>query len=230
MWAAKLVLESQPKWLRHFYLFDKRKRQVERLEALKAEQPNVKGRTIHVFEGDFNSEIVKLLNDKQISQKEATLCLLDQRTFQCHWETLVRLANYKEKGTHKVELFYFLGFAWLARALSGVRNNRLLQEWWGRDDWPEVKNMPPEQIKREIVSRFKSEMGYQSAMPFPIFDHKGGGRIMSYMIHATDHPVAPHLMPRAYNRAIQPRETPEQFSLAFEEESRAFGAEWQKPD
>ena len=76
--------------------------------------------------------------------------------------------------------------------------------------------MPSEQIKKEIVNRFKSELGYKSANEFPIYDHKGGGRIMSYMIHTTDHPVAPHLMPRAYTRAIQPKETPDQFNLAFE--------------
>ena len=225
MWAAKLVLDSEPKWLRHFYLFDEKRRQVERLQALKAAQPSVKGRAIYVFHGDFNTEIVKLLRNKEISQREATLCLLDQRTFECHWETLANLAAYKEKGMHKIELFYFLASAWLPRALSGVRDTSLLEKWWGRDDWPKLKEMPPEDIKKEVVRRFKSDLDYKSVKEFPIYDHKGGGRIMYYMIHATDHPVAPHLMPRAYNRAIQPRETPEQFLLSFQEEREGSGTE-----
>src|SRR6266478_8546082 len=35
MWAAKLVLESQPRWFRNFYLFDENKSQVARLQGLK---------------------------------------------------------------------------------------------------------------------------------------------------------------------------------------------------
>src|SRR5262245_11196767 len=38
-WAAKLVLESQPRRLRHFYLYDKEKKQFLQLEALKNSQP-----------------------------------------------------------------------------------------------------------------------------------------------------------------------------------------------
>src|SRR5437763_74603 len=39
MWSAKLVLDTEPKWLRHFHLFDKRKQQIKRLERLKEAQP-----------------------------------------------------------------------------------------------------------------------------------------------------------------------------------------------
>lgn len=38
---------------------------------------------------------------------------------------------------------------------------------------------------------------------------------MYYMIHATDHPEAPRLMSRAYQRAVQPKEPAEQLSLEF---------------
>jgi hypothetical protein len=38
-WAAKLVLESEPRRLRNFHLFDASKRQVQRLQALVHEQP-----------------------------------------------------------------------------------------------------------------------------------------------------------------------------------------------
>jgi hypothetical protein len=36
---------------------------------------------------------------------------------------------------------------------------------------------------------------------------------MYFMIHATDHPDAPHLMARAYDKAVQPKETPEQLGF-----------------
>src|SRR6266403_1537292 len=43
-WAAKLVLESEPRWLRHFY-FDVGQKQASQLRTLKRSQPE---RDIHV--------------------------------------------------------------------------------------------------------------------------------------------------------------------------------------
>ncbi len=53
-WAAKLVLESEPRWMRHFHLCDRNRNQVKRLKALKTEQPERDGegrkisRDIHI--------------------------------------------------------------------------------------------------------------------------------------------------------------------------------------
>ena len=44
MWAAKLVLESEPKWLRHFYLFERKKARVKQLEELRSVFDCVYGR------------------------------------------------------------------------------------------------------------------------------------------------------------------------------------------
>jgi len=219
MWAAKLVLESEPRRLRHFYLFDESDEQVQRLKRLRNGQPAVNGRTIRIYNGDFNARLGPLLHRKEIKETEATFCLLDQRTFECHWSTLVQLANYKGKGRPKIELFYFLAVSWLPRALSAVKNKRLLQRWWGRDDWFHLKNMKAIQIKEAIVERFKGELGYKSVMAWPIYDRKGGKFIVYYMIHATDHPEAPKLMARAYNEAVQPRHVAEQSLLSFMQSS-----------
>lgn len=213
MWAAKLVLESEPKRLRHFYLFDKSERQIHQLRQLEKIQPKVKGRTIQIIYGDFNVEARRILQRGEISQKEATFCLLDQRTFQCQWGTVAELASYKKPGNPKIELFYFLAGRWLRRALSAVRNPKLLELWWGRTDWKTLRAMTPKSVMDEIVGRFKCELGYQSAKPYPIYEREGSKAIVYYMIHATDHPAAPALMTRAYNRVVQPRETPEQFKL-----------------
>ena len=215
MWAAKLVLESEPQRLRHFYLFDLSDKQVQRLKGLRKEQRAVNGRTVRIFSGDFNAKLRPLLRRKEIKETEATFCLLDQRTFECHWKTLVQLANYKGVGRPKIELFYFLAVSWLPRALSAVRNKKLLQKWWGRDDWSQLKKMNANQIKEMIVERFKGELGYKSVMAWPIYDRKGGENIVYYMIHATDHPEAPKLMARAYNEAVQPKHVAKQALLGF---------------
>jgi len=50
-------------------------------------------------------------------------------------------------------------------------------------------------------------------MPWAVYSRKFGGSLMYFMIHATDHPVAPGLMSRAYNKAVSPPETHEQLAL-----------------
>jgi three-Cys-motif partner protein len=224
MWSANVVLESEPKWLRHFYLFDNDKKQVDALKNLRANQPkrDSKGkkisREIEIYEGDFNTRVLEVLSSNSIKQKEATFCLLDQRTFECHWSTLTALANYKVN-ENKIELFYFLPIYWLDRALSAQKDITVLKDWWGRDDWQKLHTMKTPDRVDAFVDRMKDELGYKSVKPWRIFKRQMGGSIMYYMIHATDHPQAPMLMRRAYEKAVMPKESFEQFNLKmFEEE------------
>lgn len=205
MWAAKLVLEIEPKWLRHFYLFEKTKAGCDLLRYLKASDPDARDREVEVFCGDFNVELAKLLGSGKISQREATFCLLDQRTFECHWDTVEKLAHYKEEGNNKIELFYFLAAWWYRRAVTAVKNESVLSEWWGKSDWPKLRTMRLPSVKEEFVRRFKSELDYKWAEAWPILDRNG--RDMYYMIHCTDHLEAPMLMRRAYEEAVQPSKT-----------------------
>ena len=205
MWSAKLVLESKPQRLRNIFLFDESKRKVRLLCRLREAQAPVQGRVVRIFHGDFNTIVRQLLRRNKISQKEATFCLLDQWTFQCHWSTLVELAKYKGEGKLKIELFYFLAVRWLRRALTAVQRETILQQWWGREDWSTLKSLNPDQIKNELVKRFESELGYKSVLAWPIYKQLGSKLIVYFMIHATDHSEAPKLMARAYNDAVQPR-------------------------
>jgi hypothetical protein len=119
-WAAKLVLASEPRWIRHFHLCDESRSQVARLMELKNEQPTRGGkgrklnRNIHIYHGDFNAKVDEILAGGTISEKEATFCLLDQRTFECQWKAIEKLAAYKKSG-NKIEIFYFLANGWLER-------------------------------------------------------------------------------------------------------------------
>jgi three-Cys-motif partner protein len=124
-WAAKLVLASEPRWIRHFHLCDERRGQVARLTELKNEQPTRDGinRNIHIYHGDFNAKVDEILGGGTISEKEATFCLLDQRTFECQWKAIEKIASYKKSG-NKIEIFYFLANGWLERALCAERGGR----------------------------------------------------------------------------------------------------------
>ena len=41
----------------------------------------------------FNTKIDEILTNGNISQKQARFCLIDQRTFECRWETIQKIAN-----------------------------------------------------------------------------------------------------------------------------------------
>jgi three-Cys-motif partner protein len=76
-WAAHLALQIQPPWLKHFHFVDANEHQVQHLHRLRTAWPD---RDVQVYAGDFNTRIDDILNSGTIGEREATFCLLDQRT------------------------------------------------------------------------------------------------------------------------------------------------------
>jgi three-Cys-motif partner protein len=209
-WAAALVLRSEPKWLRHFFLCEITRRGVRALRELAAGEKNARdkrgrklSRNIEVLHGDFNVKVDQILASGKITQKEATFCLLDQRTFECHWSTLQKLAGYKAPSENKIELLYFLGVAWLHRAFSGIRKSEKMLKWWGGPDWQKLTGIGSYDIADVVRKRFRDELGYKHVAAYPIFDRDKGNKVMYYMIHASDHEEAPALMVRAHHKAVR---------------------------
>lgn len=219
-WAAKLVLESEPRWFQSFFLCDVKSRQAQYLEELKSSQTPRKSkepkRTVSVYQDNFNSIVGEILKSGKIGTRTATFCLLDQRTFECHWETVRSLALHKRESM-KIEIFYFLPTGWLLRSLAGLRDYAVVEKWWGSSDWARIRGMNQHDLAKLFCERFREELSYRTATAWPIYERKSGGRIMYHMIHATDHPEAPNLMSRAYRMAVSKREPPEQFELELEQ-------------
>lgn len=220
MWTAKLVLESEPKFLRNFYLCDKNAKQAKRLEDLKAAQPPIKKgyspRAITVYHGDFNEKVDEVLASGVVTEKEATFALLDQRTFECDWQTVVKLATHKKAG-NKIELLYFLPIKWLHRSISGLQKPEAkLDRWWGHDSWRQLANASSDSITKAFCDRVKSEFGYSHVFSWPIYANEhSGGAVMYQLVHASDHAEAPKLMSRAYRNANAPLEPQEQLQILF---------------
>jgi three-Cys-motif partner protein len=221
-WSAALVLDSDPKWLRSFFLCELSARGVKALQRLVEVQSDARdkkgrmvNRKIEVLPGDFNQTIGTVLCNGKIAQKEATFCLLDQRTFECHWATLERLAAFKQPPHNKIELLYFLGVGWIHRAFAGIRDTEKLLRWWGRTGWEDLKGISSWDIAQLVRLRFEKELGYRFAAAYPIFDRDEGNRIMYYMIHASDHEEAPALMVRAHSRAVRAPPPETQCNLNF---------------
>ncbi len=202
-WSAKLVLESEPKWMRNFYLFDLKKSQYECLIKLKKCHTECDNRNIKVECGDFNYLIHKLLAKNLIGEKEATFCLLDQRSFECNWSTVEAIAKYKQK-KYKIEIFYFLPIGWLNRSISALSDrDRKMCVWYGDDSWKCLLGTKSQSRADIFCDKFKKDLKYKYSHAWPIYENRGGGRIMYYMIHATDHPEAPKLMRRAYSNVVK---------------------------
>ena len=220
MWAAKLVVELQPRWLRNFHLIELDKKKIPALDELKRADVAIASRErrhVHVYQGDFNRVIDGILDSGAITAKEAAFCLLDQRTFECQWASVTKIAKYKPAGEHKIELFYFLPIGWLDRAFSGMTVNQgKIEEWWGRPDWRSLLKLSNRERRDIFVDRFTREFGYASVLAWPIYENQGSQRIMYYMVHASDHPEAPKLMRRAYTRAVDPVEPIEQLQLEWD--------------
>lgn len=202
-WSAKLVIESQPRWMKHFHLFEKSRAQVARLNNLVAAQAprdrekHEPKREIHIYKGDFNTNVLKLLVSGGLP-KDATFCLLDQRTFECEWNTVKALADYKTGRAHKIELLYFLPNFWLTRAIKVQHDKTIIERWWGRKDWQVLPDLRGLERAALVSKRFKDEFAYASVRYYPIFQHaEGGGHTMYYLIHAADHPESRRLMARA---------------------------------
>ncbi len=198
--SANLVLKTEPKWIRDFWLCDNAAEGVRLLEEIKR-QHDEKGRTINIVPGDFNKTVYDVLSSGAIGEKTATFALLDQRTFECAWSTVKALANHKSQT--KIELFYFFATGWIDRSIGAVRRpetKAIVERWWGRSDWPKLQGMDGVHRAHLVADKFTNELGYAYAYPYAIHNKAMGRRTMYHMIHATDHPDAPDLMRRAYRK------------------------------
>ena len=198
--SARLVLEAEPKRIRDFWLCDIDPGGVALLTDMKAAN-ETKGRQIHIVPGDFNANIDGILASGRIKEKMATFALLDQRTFECEWSTVRKIATHKTN--MKIEIFYFLATGWMERAMAATRTPEgiaVAERWWGGPDWRHLRSLHGLERAFLFAKRFSEELGYRYVHPYPIHDAHHGGRTMYHMIHATDHPEASPLMLRAYRK------------------------------
>lgn len=214
-WAAELVVNSEPRFLKQFFLCDEDAEQVKALHSLVSSQPASPKRHFDVLHGDFNASVDRVLESGIISEKTATFCLLDQFSCECHWETVTKLALHKSADANKIEQFYFLATGWLGRSLSAFKaDNPVPDKWWGSGDWAKLKGLSGDLIAIKMAERFRDELGYRFVRPWPIFQReKGKGRVMFHMIHASDHPEAHKLMKRAYKHVLDVPESEQQLLL-----------------
>lgn len=203
-WAAKLALEICPaSRLRRIYLFQKNPTKIPALMELKAKHDRgwyrFSTRKVEVIEGDSNVTVPEFFRFNKLKQGLPAFCLLDQWTRECDWATVEFVARLKQEGC-KVEQFYFLAQCWMDRHwdIPGERNRKRIEAWWGRDDWKEFRALPSFERGQLMERRFREELGYLDAQAFPIHKYGNHGRVMFWMVHASDDQRALPLMAKAY--------------------------------
>jgi three-Cys-motif partner protein len=200
-WAAKLVTEISPPWMKAFFLCELNKTSYSDLTSMLDAQPKIRGRKIQHRNADFNQWIDEILGSGAITDQTATFALLDQRSTECHWATVKKLAAHK-RGPRKVELFYFVPTGWVHRSVKETEDKGVLDAWWGDDGWRQVEGIKQDQAAALLLKKIQS-LGYRDVKSWPICAREhGAGRTMYHMIHATDHLAAPKLMYRAYRNLI----------------------------
>jgi hypothetical protein len=120
---------------------------------------------------------------------------------------------------------------WLQRSLQSVKDLSKIRDWWGRDDIDlPLKTRHSEDLARLFQHRFIDELGYASALAWPIYQRadSGMGKVMYYMIHATDHKEAPLLMNRASKAVIMAPEPMEHLQASFD--AAGFEFDYQTSD
>lgn len=213
-WAAKLVLELNPPWMKSFFLCELNKISYEALTSMLGQQPTIRGRQVRHERGDFNKWVDEVLASNTIKDKTACFALLDQRSTECDWNTVKKLAAHK-RGDTKIELFYFFPTGWVHRSLSETQDKSALDTWWGDRSWEQVVGASQSQAASLCTKRFH-DLGYKDVKSWPISAREGGeGRTMYHMIHATDHLEAPKLMYRAYRNLIGSTQVGKQTDFDF---------------
>lgn len=233
-WAAKLVVELTPAWMKELFLCEVSKNSYADLISMLQGQPEIRGRHIHHQHADFNRWVDDLLASGRITDKTATFALLDQRSIECHWSTVERLAAHK-RGGRKIELFYFFPTGWIHRTISETKDTDSLDAWWGSDGWRQIEGVRQDQAASLFLRKIQA-LGYRDVKSWPICSRQfGTGRTMYHMIHATDHLEAPRLMFRAYRNLIGNVPAGEQTQLfdmhgkVMEALQRKAGEQEQKP-
>ncbi|MCP3960161.1 MAG: three-Cys-motif partner protein TcmP [bacterium] len=201
----KLIKDKQQPHLRNFYLFERSPRQFSRIEDLRRRFHDPPSFNVRTKQGDSNVLLPELLESGAIGHREATFVLLDQRTFECEWKTLERIAASRPSG-YKCEIFYLLANSWLNRALANLNDPGTAERWWGRSDWDCLRDLGASDRALWLVERFKNELGYtySSAWYFMERLQSESSRIHYFMVHASDHRESQKFLDRAYGNLGYP--------------------------
>ena len=171
---------------------------------------------IEVYAGDCNERITDALTRLRELRWAPTFAFIDPNGPDCHWSTLVQLADHKRGQRTKVELWILLPVALFTRNLPVDGATPVREEdaekitlMYGTDEWRHIYDarrrgdFAPVEAREEYVNlmrwRLEQNLGYAWTHPFEVFNE--GGVPLYHMIFATDHEAGTRIMSHLYGQA-----------------------------
>ncbi len=172
-------------------------------------------RDLEVRGGDSNELVPIELGRLKHLNWAPTFAFIDPNGMEAEWRTLVALAEFKKGRKWKAELFYLFSPPMFQRLLrvdgSEVRpqDRDVISAVFGTADWEHIyqarlnDEIEPAQARDEYLNlmrwRMESVLGYEWTHPLEVRNEVG--RVIYYMIFATDHPVGHEIMSKVYAAA-----------------------------
>ncbi len=202
------------------------------------------GRDFEVRGGDSNELVPSELALLKQFNWAPTFAFIDPNSTEAEWRTLVALADFKKGRRWKAELFYLFSPPMFQRLLRVDGNDVRPQDRdaisavFGTSEWEHIylarlnDEIKPAEARDEYLNlmrwRMESVLGYKWTHPLEVRNE--GGRIIYYMIFATDHPVGHEIMSDVYAQAAAEfpamRKEARQLRQAINDESASlFNAE-----
>ena len=172
------------------------------------------GRDIAVYGGDCNEQVAVALADLAEFNWAPTFAFVDPNGHEAEWRTLELLAGFKRKGKPKVELFLLFASPMFTRLLKtdgSVReeDKQAITAVYGTDDWLHIYHarldgeITPSEAQLHYLNlmrwRIEGELGYEWTHPLEVRNEQG--RVIYYMIFATDHEAGDRIMRHIYAMA-----------------------------
>lgn len=212
--SASIALQSGA--FKELYFFEKPQRAKQLTTYLERTFKKRDFAHCHVQSGDFNVEILPLLESGVIARDKACFAFLDPNSTQLDWSTVKALSEYKGDriGELKIEMWILLNThqalvrlmpkaprKGYATSPSAITLDRVMG---GREAWWDVfeGSRTPHALARRYVERLHEVLGYGAARPYLVRD-PATGRPHYYMIQASDHRAAFSLMQWAERQTLK---------------------------
>lgn len=160
-------------WLRKYFTSRERRIWVEFLRV------NPGSRVVPFYHRLSEVTAVRILGSGEMTEKEATFCLLDQRTL----EYVENLAKFTSSG-HKIRVSYFLANSWLDRAFHPRRISTFSRR--GGDATAGPTFVACHEMNGEMFWSDDSPRPWLlSVRAWPIYERENGGAVMYYLRHGS---------------------------------------------
>ena len=210
VWGSPLIaLRADPPFTRCAFL-DSGTAEVQALRRRTAPY----GARAVVRQGDCNTALLPLMQEA-VDPRAPCLCVFDPEGPNLDWRTVASVARFKRAGFSKVEqLILFPTDTGFIRELPRERQiegwgERDLRRVFGNDDWRAIyerrrrDEISADDARTEYVrlyaDQLRHQLKYKTVLDRPVRTHGWGGRILYFLLFATDNDAGKRIMDSCFD-------------------------------